>query len=297
MNRKQLFTLSSFLLLSFFAGNAFAGKTGMLNLLNLTGPRQVAMGETGVLSEADPFNLEYNPAMIAGMKNSQVGISHNSFFQDRHTNTLALIFPAAGMDFGVHIRLSSVSDLEARGENPSEEPDYLFSPNDFAGKVFAAKNITDRLQAGISLGLLLEKIDTHRAVAGVFGLGAVYRFEHGFSAHASVANLGSQFTFITDKQSTPKIVRFGADFHKKDLNISADYVNIKSSDGHIHLGGEYLLEEVLFLRLGYQTGYDNRDFSAGTGFVYNNLRIDYAFVPYDSDLGSTHRFSLTISIR
>jgi hypothetical protein len=64
-----------------------------------------------------------------------------------------------------------------------------------------------------------------------------------------------------------------------------------------YFGGEYLIKEVLYLRAGYQTGYDNRGLSAGAGFVYKEFRIDYAFVPYQSDLGNSHRFSLTYSIK
>lgn len=290
----QLFVLIA---LMTFSLPAAASETGMINMLNLTGARQVAMGETATLYEPDPFNLEYNPAAITGLEHGQAAFSHNEFFQNRNTNTLAIIFPAADIDFGVHLRLSSIGDIEARGANPSSEPLYLFDATDFAGKLFAAKQVSKRLQLGVSIGMLLEKIDTYRATALAMGLGAVYKLDYGLALHGSAANIGGEFTYIDEKQSTPKIFRFGAGYQRKNLNVSADYVNVKSGDGHIHVGGEYFIEQMLFIRAGYQTGYDNRDMSAGAGFVYNNLRIDYAFVPYDNDLGTTHRFSLTIALR
>ncbi|MEZ5358339.1 MAG: PorV/PorQ family protein [Candidatus Zixiibacteriota bacterium] len=274
-----------------------ASETGMIHLLNLTGARQVAMGEVANLHDPDPFNLEYNPATITGLEHGRAGFSHNEFFLNWSTNSLAIIFPAAGYDFGVHLRVSSIGDIEARDETPTTDPLYLFDATDFSGKAFIAKAVTPRLHIGASAGLLLEKIDVHRATALALGLGAVYKLDNGLAFHGSMANIGGDFSYISQKQSTPKIFRAGAGYHRKDLTLSADYVNIKSGDGHIHVGGEYFIDEMLFVRAGYQTGYDTRDISAGAGFVYNNLRIDYAFVPYKNDLGTTHRFALTIALR
>lgn len=274
-----------------------SANTGMLEMLILTGARQAAMGETAALSDYDAFNLEYNPATIVGMKMGRLGFSYNSFFQDRTTSTLAAIFPAKGLDLGLHMRLSGTGDIEGRGDTPSSEPDYLFSAHDYAVKFFAAAALMPQLKVGLSAGWLMEKIDIDRGSSLAFGLGAIYDFQNGFATHASAANLGSKFKFIEEENDLPTIYRVGTSFNKNEMMFSADYVNIKSGDGHLHFGGEYLLEKHLFLRGGYQTGYDSRDFSAGVGFVYDYLRIDYAFVPFKSDLGNSHRFTFNILLR
>jgi len=274
-----------------------AAPTGMVELLNLTGGRQTAMGETTSLFDRDPFNLEYNPAAIVGLSKGQAGFCYTSLIQGRTTSTVALIFQIKGIDFGVHARLSSTGDIEARGETPTSAPDYLFSAHDFALRAYAAKRITPRLQAGVSAGWLMEKIDIYRANAVALGAGMIYLWDFGLAAHAAVANAGPQFTFRTEKNQPPTIYRAGIGFHRDQLTVNADYVSIKSGDSHIHFGAEYLLQQALFLRAGWQTGYDSRNFSAGAGFIYDMLRIDYAFVPYSSDLGNVHRFTLTIAFR
>jgi hypothetical protein len=137
----------------------------------------------------------------------------------------------------------------------------------------------------------MEKIDRFRGSNGAVGFGALYRLPHDLSIHGSVANVGPKFEFIREKTQLPILYRAGAGWTWRELYVGADYVNIKSGESHLHLGGEYLLEEMLYLRAGYQGGYDSRDLSAGLGFVYKNYRVDYAFVPYDSDLGESHRFS------
>lgn len=270
---------------------------GMIEMLNLSGARQVAMGETPVLTEADPFNLEYNPAAIVGLTKGRFGFTYHRAIQDRDNSSLAIIFPVKTVDCGVHLRLSSLGDIEGRGEIPSSEPDYLFSAHDFAVRLFSALKLHPNLRAGISAGWMMEKIDIHRANTFVVGAGLVYGWKYGVQFHAAAANVGPSFTFITEEQSTPVIYRVGAGYHWRDLSVAADYVNIKSGEGHLHLGGEYLLQTYLFLRSGYQTGYDSRNFSAGAGFLYNQWRIDYAFVPYTSDLGTSHRFSLVYSLQ
>ena len=270
---------------------------GMVEMLNLSGARQVAMGETPVLTEADPFNLEYNPAAIMGLSKGRLGLTYNSAIQGRDNSGLAIIFPVRGVDFGVHVRLSSLGDIEARGETPTTEPDYLFSAHDFAARVFAAVRLRPRLQAGVSLGWMMEKIDIYRANAYTFGAGLLYDWKYGIMFHGAAANVGPTFTFISEEQSPPSIYRAGVGYHRNQLSATADYVNIKSGEGHLHLGAEYLVQKYLFLRGGYQTGYDSRSFSAGAGFISNQLRIDYAFVPYTSDLGSSHRFSLVFLLK
>ena len=40
-------------------------------------------------------------------------------------------------------------------------------------------------------------------------------------------------------------------------------------------------------------GYDTKNFTAGASFVHRTLTLDYAFVPYTGELGTTHLFNLT----
>ena len=281
-------------LLLMTASTAGAGNTGMLDMLNMTGARQAAMGEVAQLYDPDPFNLEYNSAMVFGIERGRIGFSHNSSFLDRNTNTLAAIFPARKLNFGVHMRLSSLGEIEARGDIPTSDPDYTFETYDYSIKAFSAMKLMERLHLGLSLGWMMEKIDYHRASSAALGLGAVYFTRMGLAFHASVSNLGKDFSFINVKNDMPTIYRAGTGFSWRDLYLAADYVNIKSGEGHLHLGGEYRVEEILYIRSGIQTGYDSRDFSAGAGFLYEHVRIDYAFVPYKSDLGNSHRFTFTL---
>lgn len=272
-------------------------KTGMVELLNPTGARQAGRGETASLSEPDPYNLEYNPATIAGISKGQIGFSHNSYIQKRSTNSLSAIFPLKSLSCGAFMRISSIGDIEARGETPTSEPDYLFSSYDFALRFSAAISLTQRLKAGLTLGWMMEKIDIHRASSAAVGFGLIYDYDYGLSFHGSLSNVGPDFKFINEDQKTPAVYRAGVEYKQDLLSVALDYVNARDGESHLHFGGEYLIEQALFLRAGYMTGYDSRNFTAGAGFLYRYIRIDYAFVPYQSDLGESHRFTLIYSIR
>jgi hypothetical protein len=48
-------------------------------------------------------------------------------------------------------------------------------------------------------------------------------------------------------------------------------------------------------RVGYQTGYEARGFSAGIGIEWGSLRFDYAYLPFSYGLGNANQFSLQFS--
>src|SRR5206468_1872469 len=47
------------------------------------------------------------------------------------------------------------------------------------------------------------------------------------------------------------------------------------------------------LRIGWRFNDSASSLSVGAGYELRAVRLDYAFVPYDQDLGDTHRFSLS----
>ena len=62
----------------------------------------------------------------------------------------------------------------------------------------------------------------------------------------------------------------------------------------VHLGAEYAAGQNLQLRFGYQST-DTRKIAAGLGLVFGPYRIDYAYLPFTSDLGNAHRVTILLS--
>ena len=115
-----------------------------------------------------------------------------------------------------------------------------------------------------------------------------------------VANVGSINELRNESTKLPTYVRFGGSYKTVKGNLSYLFGTdgFKVMDGgtfHLHTGAEVGYKETVFLRAGYQTQYENKSFTAGLGLKYKALNLDYAFVPYKNEFGSSNSFSLGLT--
>ena len=101
----------------------------------------------------------------------------------------------------------------------------------------------------------------------------------------------------------PSVVTLGLSYRPEKLQfesggllLGVDLSKPVDNRLRIHLGGEWHLQDLVALRTGYGIGYDERGLAAGLGLHQGRWTIDYAWVPYSSDLGDTHRISLGIDL-
>jgi len=82
--------------------------------------------------------------------------------------------------------------------------------------------------------------------------------------------------------------------HRFALNMDAIHSNDYAE--RLHVGGEYVLHNLIALRGGYRFNYEEGNLSFGAGFQYNTggvgVKIDYAYVTYDF-LDNPHRFTMS----
>ena len=138
-------------------------------------------------------------------------------------------------------------------------------------------------------------------------MGALLAFPvYRFTAALVVQQAGFAFgKFVSGgSASLPISIRFGfthALMHLP-LVISADIVKTRAFDPSAHLGGEFNIREVLFVRTGYATsGADLKvessdspltGFSGGLGLRSGVYSFDYSFTPAPR-IGDIHRVTLT----
>ncbi len=81
------------------------------------------------------------------------------------------------------------------------------------------------------------------------------------------------------------------------ITIAVDGIHPNDGEEKLHIGCEYSLFEMLFLRGGYKVNYDTQKFTAGAGMKVaigaRDILVDYAYVDMDV-LDATHRISVTI---
>ena len=198
--------------------------------------------------------------------------------------------------FSLGARIAQVNDLQGRGASASALPLYLFDSRDVSLKFGLAYPLSDRLNAGVAFGFINERIDFFSASAANFDLGLLYQHSKQLSFGVSVANVGQDLQLSSESVNLPVTVRAGASYRQSDLLVAADGV-ILDSDFHAHLGAEYGGIDHLFVRAGFQSGYDSKSITAGLGFLQKDFRIDYAFVPYTNDLGQSHQFAISFFLK
>ncbi|MCX6834924.1 MAG: PorV/PorQ family protein [candidate division Zixibacteria bacterium] len=278
-----------------------AAQDGLALMKVEAGARQVGMGGAYVSLTDDPNATYYNPAAAAGTRKFTASFGHNDYWENIRLETGYFTSNLTNRTF-LHggIRYATVENLESR-LIPSAEPDALFSAYDVSFKGGVAYQVNQQMALGVAMGWYIEKIDIYRGSAFNVDLGALYLLSNGINLGASVTNLGSTLSLALSGQegtrdiSLPTTYRLGGSY-RYDRYLGAVDAVVVDDEFHLHVGVEAALHESLSLRAGYMINYDTKNFTAGASFSRRKVTIDYAFVPYTNDLGTSHLFNLTFSL-
>ncbi|MCP4572113.1 MAG: UPF0164 family protein [bacterium] len=104
----------------------------------------------------------------------------------------------------------------------------------------------------------------------------------GFAWNEPVPDWNMRFTLATS---------FETRFEDRQL---ADQYSLGAMSTNVHLGGEVAFSERVFLRAGVDSGWDAEHLTAGAGFIFDPLTVDYAYAGDTLDIDEiTHRISLS----
>jgi hypothetical protein len=186
------------------------------------------------------------------------------------------------------------------------EPLALTDNRNFAGGITAAFAVADGVDVGVTAKYVFEKIHVDEAGGYAFDFGVAVRpFSEGdlssFRTGVALANVGSMTELRTVSTTLPMLLRYGAAYTlpieavKGALNVSAEGLTLlEKSTTHLKAGVEFDYLGMVFLRLGYQSGFENQGISFGAGATYSTLRFDYAFTPFSASFGNAHTIALSL---
>lgn len=259
------------------------------------GARAVGLAETMVADGSDPFVMEYNPAGLAGLEKTAVTFSHSDLYFDSRGEYVSAGVPRGPWAFGGHVGYVGTDDLPLR-TGPSVDPlgYYDASSGVFQGAV--ARRLNDQISVGLSGAYVVEHIDNNTAQSSVFGLGIRFRRSESLVFGASFVDFGPTAHFIERDFSMPNRFQAGGTYQYHRFSIRGQLVAPDNENAKWHFGAEAAPDPRLALRAGVKLGYDTQVFAAGFGVRTSDGRfgIDYAYAPYNTDFGTTHRYSLTI---
>jgi len=283
---------------------AAADRPGLVSLELPIGTRGTGMGSAYVSVVDDPTATFWNPAGLARLdvaeKRFAIHFQHNEWISDFRQD-----YVSGGTRFGKHAVGGSFSgfyigDLDGRDEFGRET--VTFGAYDVVVTGTYAYALNDRVALGGSLKYIVQNIDILTEFAFAADLGAQYELRPDLRIGGAVTNMGSGLTYINQEDELPTAVQVGGSYvlpwrlGNGSLLAALDVRKARGDDTHVLFGGEYDYAGVARAQIGYGTGYDNSGLSFGLGASVAQFELGYAIVPFESDLGSTHRFSFGLRL-
>ncbi len=274
---------------------------GVALLKNEHGARSAGMGGTMFSTDKDPNAAVYNPALASGFEQFAASFGHTEFWENIRLES-GYFAADLSSKLSVHggIRYATVGELEGR-TLPTTIPQSVFEAHDVSFKGGFAFKINPRIDIGVSAGWIIEKIGGYRGSAFNVDLGTTVHLKHNLEIGASATNLGSSFQLEqtgipgSDDISLPTAYRVGGAYKYQRYLGALEFVYL-DDEAHVHLGAEAKINEIFSLRSGYMINYSTKNFTAGASFSHRNITVDYAFIPFSQNLGTSHLFNLTFSL-
>lgn len=273
-------------------------ESGYSNLKIGNSARNQALSDFGVVGEPDVSNVYYNPAVLEILRGTQIFFSHNTWIQDVSSQYIAANSRLYEVAFAVQINNTMINNIEIRTK--PGELESKFDARYFSSSLSLAADLYEKLYGGITLKYLYENILSDESSGYAFDLGLLYSgIIPKLDLMFSLKNIGSVSELRNVAAKLPKDLRLGGNY-KIDFEKISSSINLilgfqkflNENDFHVHIAGEYVYDDMLFLRAGYVTAYESRSLSYGIGFSWASARLDYAYVPFDYSLGSSNTISL-----
>ena len=317
---------------SVFAGSSRRiGTAGAQELLIPIGSKGSALNGANQALSFGTDAIFWNPAGIARTSaNSEFMFSRLNYIADINLTYLAALvkFPGLGA-FAFSLRNLDFGDIIRTTEQHTDGTGETFSPTYIVVGLSFSRVMTDRIAFGVTTKIISEQIMRESARGFALDVGVQYSTGvGGYRLGVVLKNLGANMTFngpdleskyqppdtepgsnveprriVLQSFELPSTLELGVGYEfllgeQNSLTISGDFVNNNFSLDEIKFGAEYSLNEIAFLRGGFNFGYNtdpeegdnsftgaSEDFlwgpSVGAGVQYDvtpdmKLSVDYA---------------------
>jgi long-subunit fatty acid transport protein len=292
------------LLFVFGTFNLSLAQTSGLSFLKIgVGGRATGMAEAFTAVTDDATATYWNPAGLMQVRGNHLSLTHNEWFEDIRSEFVAFALPKNTYALGFSLNSTNVSGIELRSNLPNVQPISTFDAHDLSLGISYARMLNPNITLGVTLKYIYEKIyiEETSGLAGDFGF--IYTFNPvPVQVGAVVQNIGFMSKFKRESPSLPQVFRLGMAYKppKKLLNgswiLASDWVVDNDAHSHLNLGIEYRVQKFLAIRLGYQTGFEMKQYHFGFGLVSGRLLLDYGYVPLTQNFGQGHRITFGMKL-
>lgn len=279
------------------AGGGRGGSTaGNALLRGAPGAQSAAMGGAFTAVAGGPVALYYNAAALDALDRNRLLLQYDRSFLDiaRSDAAFGMPFAGGGLGFGISV-IDYGSIIQTTTVNKTNAG--TFSANDMLVRTGYGRAVGDRLALGATIGYYRLEIAEVTASGVTADVGALYRSPWpGLDIGAAVRNIGSRARFTRDDEELPLAIALGAAYRPTArLLVALDYESTRNQDGVVRAGLEYRVIPALAIRAGYNGSNEtDNGLTFGAGFAFNDIQLDYAYVPF-GDLGKSHRVSAEVA--
>ncbi|MFA5858556.1 MAG: PorV/PorQ family protein [Elusimicrobiota bacterium] len=261
------------------------------------GGKALAMGEVFTAIADDASAMYWNPAGMAGIKSMQAFAMYNNYLLASMHGVGSFVMPMKNdLALGAMFTYYAQESFDLLDDNGTVIG--TVAPSDMAVSVGGSKLFSQQLSVGAAGKFISSTLYQKTATAFAADIGAIYNLNPDISFGASVRNLGTSMTFVSEAQGLPMTIAAGAVYKRKmsstnNLTAGGEFA---MCDGKtkISFGGEYSLNNI-FLRAGYLLNDTQKSYTLGAGLALQKLRIDVAYIPYKL-LGDTFSVSLSYAL-
>ena len=275
-----------------------SGGNGWQMLKMVTGTTASAQAGTGVFSnDYDAFMTWVNPASSALIRRKILTVGYNYWLMDTNVSNIAYISSTGKIGTGVSFKYLDYGKLDRKDEVGDDIGE--FHPLDMVISSNFSYRIAPNQYVGTNLSLLYEKIDTASSYGISADLGYFYMTPiKGLKFSATLKHFGLTSKMGDESIKLPLTADFSIikDYKIVSVPVSSEIKIKKYFDDDaikVNLGLNAVFHKIFILRTGYKINYSSQNISAGFGINIRNIKLDYAFIPFDSDLGDVHQIGIT----
>lgn len=277
------------------ARNFFNSKSEGMGIPSLklgVGAKNLALGG-GILSR-DATLLFWNPSQIPLVSGVSASFSHSSQFLDTRCEFAGIVWGDGISGYGVGINYFSAGDIELRDSRQMLYGTY--SPFNLVSYLSYGRKSGD-IWLGGTFKYIYERCYIYSLKSFALDFGFNYIPITGLGIAFVVSNIGPKVNYGIEGSvpiRLPLTFEFSTGYEIKKFGLSVSLRKALDEVFTASGGVEYALNPYITLRMGKRIGYDSKGASFGLGINYARFILDYAYLPFELDLGRSHHVTITM---
>jgi hypothetical protein len=272
--------------------------------------REAGLGGAAITQEGNADAVFYNPAGLSSIEGTAVFAGMTSWIADINVQAASAVksFGAIGV-IGISVLNTDNGDIEGTAianNNIGYEDTGMLDASEYALGLTYARRFSDRFGFGVTAKYCAQDLVARSSNVMAYDVGTIYDSKwNGVKIAMSIQHFATEIKYIDENFESPLTFRVGvsADLlsmagissEMHGLSLELEGVNPRDYSERIHLGGEYLFNDMIALRGGYKFNYDEESFSFGAGFKLLGAEFGYSYSDFGEIFSSINRISASLN--